>query len=332
MTGAEQAAEYKDIMGKHPNTVTALAMPLYIARHYSDHDMLIESEVAYESAIKEYDTLINKDPHGKQVPILQYLIITAYANRGNWKKAVEALEFMARKYHNSENAALALYRAALINRDVLKNYDKSLAEFQIILDGYQGDALIKNLKIDMAYLFMLRGELKRAESEYASILKQYKYDNSVCAHAILSMGMGFEDIGSWDDASKEYRIIQREYPDTLEAILAPILIAQHYLNENKITDSQKILLEVSNEPLNRLYVKQVQGEDRYGYEQQSAENILREDWYEWLNSFPIMILASPDGSTKLSGLLNIHSTYKQLFKNVIKINTNSGYSKTLVRT
>jgi TolA-binding protein len=159
-------------MEKYPMTTAGLEAPLYVARRYRENKMQEKSERVYGAAARRYIAFIATDPRGKKVPVLQYLMITAYANMGEWKEASGTLEKMAEKYPHSEGAPIALYRAALINRDMLKNYDRARADFQKLVDGYPLNKLTKNLKGDIAGLPLNRAQARSAGVEHSSIFER----------------------------------------------------------------------------------------------------------------------------------------------------------------
>jgi TolA-binding protein len=151
------------------------------------------------------------------------------------------LEATAKKYPDGDAAPVSLYRAAIIYRDVLKDQDKALALFRKIIQEYPKSKLGKNVQLDIGNLAALKGDMVQAQQEFNTLLEKYPDDTSLCAVAQMSVAMGYQKAGRWEDALREYQKLQQTYPLTKEALSVPIVVARHYQDAGNNQEATRVM-------------------------------------------------------------------------------------------
>ena len=133
----QTANKYFDrVQQEYPDTLTALNIPLYLARYYKSKGRIEESNLAYDEAIQRYKTVINKAPdETKAILVLDYLV-NCYNDREKWNEAIVSLRNIANRHPESASAQKALLIIARIYETKLKDKQKADAVYQEIIDKF----------------------------------------------------------------------------------------------------------------------------------------------------------------------------------------------------
>jgi TolA-binding protein len=234
-------AKYNELIDRYPASETGLQTLMYLAKHYQKNKQAAEAEKAFTRANRAYTSLIEAYPYTNWMPSLQSLLIATYGEQGKWKEAIAMLEATAKKYPDGDAAPVSLYRAAIIYRDVLKDQDKALALFRKIIQEYPKSKLGKNVQLDIGNLAALKGDMVQAQQEFNTLLEKYPDDTSLCAVAQMSVAMGYQKAGRWEDALREYQKLQQTYPLTKEALSVPIVVARHYQDAGNNQEATRVM-------------------------------------------------------------------------------------------
>lgn len=276
--------QIKQTIEKYKKTSTGLQIPVYLIKYYVDKNMKEESEKAYEDAIHNYMNLIEENPNDKVVPILQDMIINASSQMLKWDNAVNLLTIIYEKYPKSEFAPLAIYKKAIIYRDMLRMPQESMLLFTKIIHEYPKSKLGSSSQFELGNISILSGNYEKARKDFNKILEQYKKETSLCAAAQLSIAATYEKANKWENALLEYKKTENFYPDTIEALQVPILIARHYEQlgqKNEMNNAIKEGIKKYNDIINSKTKKNLV---IASYESLSILFTMQQKWNEALSS------------------------------------------------
>ncbi len=301
---------YNQVMEQYEGTVIAMQLPLYIGRYYQQHGMIVESENAYDAAIRRYANYIELNPYGENVPVLQNLILIAYGNQGKWDRAAGRLTDMAENNPESQAAPIALYRAARIYGGLLNRPERASELYRKIIDDYPRSVVVDGARWDVGNLSILQGNIEEGKQDFENVFESYPEDTSLHAMAQLAVARGYEREGNWEQALIEYRRLQEEYPDTIEAMRVPLLIASRYMRLNMNDDARRVL-EGSVEEYDRLINS---GDDRISpaaYDFKARVFAMQRRWNEAISVLESLRRNYPDDHRAQMALLRIGTMYQQ---------------------
>jgi outer membrane protein assembly factor BamD (BamD/ComL family) len=231
------AKEFEAVMGQYRDTRTGLEVPMYVAAHYRHNNMDEAASQAYDRAIRNYLYIIEDNPYGGHIPLVERYLMAACAAGGKWEKTVTQLEKVAAKFPDSEGAALSLYYAAAIYSNQLDQPQRAEQLLQGVIKDFAGRDICKRAELSYLSLLAGRAETDRANELLAAVTTKYQRDASFCAAARFGVAAGFDKAGRWDQALVVYRELQAKNPESLEALRAHLAVAYHFMKDNQPTEA-----------------------------------------------------------------------------------------------
>jgi TolA-binding protein len=220
--------QYNEIIGRYPETLIGMKMPLYIAQYYERNGMTDDSREAYLRAIRGYQSLVDMNPYSDNVTMINDFIVLAYLHLGQQDEALETLKRFVERYPKSKAAAMALYKMAHLYSSLYKQPEKAVAMYQRVINDYPDSTLEKDIRLEMGSMYATYGKLTEARKEFDSLMARYPRDVPLCAAAQMALASSYDRIGRTDEAIAVYQKIIAQFPRTTQAMYAYLIIADHY--------------------------------------------------------------------------------------------------------
>lgn len=176
--------EYELVTERYSGTRLALQMPSEIANYYKRHGRDEEAGLAYGRAVRRYRKLVETNPYGPVVPLVNAMIARAYVGWDKPHEALKYLESFAAGYANSEGAPAALCEAARIYRDVLRDPATSIDFYKKVMDDYPKSRITGSLNVpfSLAVSYEKAGRRDEADSAFAGAIEHFKSITSANAY------------------------------------------------------------------------------------------------------------------------------------------------------
>ncbi len=307
---------YQEILERYPVTSTGLQLPLYIVQLHMREGNAEESAKAAEKAFRSYGNLVDTNPFGKGVSTVHELTVSLLGFQGRWNDAASLLEKFAAKYPAAEAAPMALYRAALIYQDQLKDAGKAVPLFQKIIAGYPKSKLIEPAQMEIGAVALGQGNFDQARLEFDKVLKGKPENTSLKASARLAMAAGYEKAGRWDEALEEYRQLQKEQPQSDEALQVPLLIARYYQAKGSIAKRDEELDQAIQS-----YGELISGTGKkagpQAYEFLAGAYIMQQKWHETIVTLEKLCARYPQNARSADALLSIGMIYSEKLNDTV---------------
>ncbi|MFH1459045.1 MAG: tetratricopeptide repeat protein [Candidatus Omnitrophota bacterium] len=140
---------FNQILLEYEKTQKSLAVPLYIARYYSENGQDSQAQQAYLGAVMYFQSIADKYPNTKGAVLCENLIVRTYLEMGTWGKAAEYIEQLDGKYKLGPDTLLVLAR---IYDNKVKDPVRAKQIYQRILENYPKHKIIEAVKKDMKKL------------------------------------------------------------------------------------------------------------------------------------------------------------------------------------
>jgi TolA-binding protein len=112
----------------------------------------------------------------------------------------------------------------------------------------------------IAHLYLAVKEYSKAQDELTKIEQAYAKSDVITSEAVFQRATAYEDQGDWDSALKQYQVLIKSYPRTVNGLEAPLRIAMHYKSKfqpdnmmnslrDAVTHYQNLALQAPRSPL-----------------------------------------------------------------------------------
>jgi len=128
----------------------ALSMGDYISRHYQNNPIMSEAHFIYAQVLQQM---------------------------GRYVEAVAVYDTIFAGSIYQRDKATALYQIGKIYRDDLNQYDRALVYFDSIRYNFSNGLSYTNILKDIAYCYLKKGDLKKAQTQFQQLLNTHINDN-----------------------------------------------------------------------------------------------------------------------------------------------------------
>ena len=167
------------------------------------------SSIPFESKVEKHNILEE-----------YFAIAKAYKDQENYKKAIEYYE---KVLGDEEFYEFAFYEIAVCNV-YLKNWNEAKTSFEELLERDPGNS---TLKLSLAYIEAMRGNLEDAQVLYEQIVQEYPHDVEPLKNLIAVL----ISAGDAQSASQKLALLEERFPD-----------------ESTIPEMKKKIEEVAKDP------------------------------------------------------------------------------------
>lgn len=167
------------------------------------------SSIPFESKVEKHNILEE-----------YFAIAKAYKDQENYKKAIEYYE---KVLGDEEFHEFAFYEIAVCNV-YLKNWNEAKTSFEELLERDPGNS---TLKLSLAYIEAMRGNLEDAQMLYEQIVQEYPHDVEPLKNLIAVLLAA----GDAQSASQNLALLEERFPD-----------------ESTIPEMKKKIEEVAKDP------------------------------------------------------------------------------------
>lgn len=136
------------------------------------------------------------------ISVEYYSIASSYEELKNYKKAIDYYN-LAKK--NKKMRASSEYKIARCYA-LLKDWDNAQAEFEKIL---KKDPSNTNIKISLAYIMAMRGDLEASSQLYSTLVSENLTDVSILKNYISVLCAR----GMFDEANVQLAVLKEKFPD-----------------------------------------------------------------------------------------------------------------------
>lgn len=183
-----------------------------------------------QEAIKYYNKSIALNSDYQDYARLQKAMSLGYMNKLNSKvsELIKLLDF----HTNSPYEPRARFELAESYR-VLDQRENALAQYQIVVEQFPTNLLVRKSLFAMAQLYYKNNQLNLAENTYLSILGKYSNPDD-CSHAIL----GLKEVYAAQNKLDEWEVLANEYDcvdidqDELETTMFEASIFKYWKEQN----------------------------------------------------------------------------------------------------
>jgi len=127
---------YRKLIKDYPNTEVGLNLPMYIAEHFRKAGDIVKRNEAYDTAIRHYKRLAEKNPDTVLGYRAENLIVNCYLNKGEWRNAASSLEKMVMDYPMAKGVPLSMKMLADLSVRKLNNPGRAIKFFERFLEQY----------------------------------------------------------------------------------------------------------------------------------------------------------------------------------------------------
>ncbi|NOX90708.1 MAG: tetratricopeptide repeat protein [Calditrichaeota bacterium] len=212
----------------------------------------------YEKARAEFQSLALEFPKSQFAAEAWYLVGDCDEKLGDLKNAAKAYESLRVLYPKDSRASLAIYKAAMINFEHLRDYNKAVELLNILIERYPNSkeylpALIKKAKVSF--------ELSRIDEAKRLLKKALQIqsdDKKVLAEAYLVLGDIYNLLGFVEKAKKNYKQAVTLGTNSEFAGLAAFQLGRIFIQESTLEPAitlleQQLKKQSKPEILNRLH-------------------------------------------------------------------------------
>ena len=160
-----------------------------------------------------FDDITESDIRHQNISIEYYNIAKAYEDQKNYAKAIDYYLLAQHDKKLRYAADYELGRCYALNKD----WDNAQKYYEKLLNRDPDNA---NIKISLAYITAMKGDLGKACAMYSSLVKENPYN---CALLKNYISILITD-GKYEMAEEQYYILKERFPDDkdAEAILSKI--------------------------------------------------------------------------------------------------------------
>jgi TolA-binding protein len=213
--------------------VQYLTTPLKLAELYASMGDQKSEQQWLRKAESFYRNLIVGTNDPEILKTVRYNLLTTLLQDRQWQKALDLLrEFLFVYTEGSEHGAL-LFLEGKIYQDGFKQPRKAYELFKKLHDDHPDLPQASSALLSAAAEAKELGQLDLAVELYKQVLEEYPSESSVMAEAQWELAVIDEERGDWIDASSRYRLLNKEYPTTIQGLEAPLRIAYRYRKNNE---------------------------------------------------------------------------------------------------
>jgi len=193
----------------------------------------------YETARKTYYRYADLFPGAEQVPAVMVMIAETWIKEHKFQEAMPVLEEAVRQWPKSDSVPFARMRLAECLEEQ-QHYEQAVAQLEIIEQNYASFPRQDELNLAMADCQM---KLKQFGAARVRLMKVYEQsrDPALAERALFALGDSQLAEGKIVAALEVYRCAVSRFPEGRLARLAPVRMAQAYLQMGLYSRAEEVL-------------------------------------------------------------------------------------------
>ena len=235
--------EYENVIDLFPLSSMGLKTPLYIAEYYQRGKDGVKADNAYHKAIKHYQKFINEYSGTTVSAMLKDYLALAYASQGKWNEAVDIWQTLVDEYPQSQIGETLLFAIGETYSRQIKDLQKAIDTYDDFVKKNPASKIIRYAKFQIGRLYLIKEDFAKARQLFEELIRDYPAEGELRASSQLAIAVSYERQGSADKAMEIYHKLRNSFADNMPALGVPLLIAQHYLKENRAPEAENAFKE-----------------------------------------------------------------------------------------
>lgn len=232
---------YWEVVDYHPLKPKGMYAPVYILSHYKTVKDTAGEQRVYQRAVLHYEKLIKEAGPIELSVGIKYFLGVMHVSAKNWQEARNVWLSAADENKESQYSPLCLLAAAEVS---WKNgeKEKALEIYDTFYTRYENHPMAAKVSVRRAQLFHELGNYEKEREWLTDTIKRYFSDNpDAIADIRLMIGKSLQDQGLWEEAEKEYKNIESQYPTSGAALQVPLLTASYRESQGQSDEAKKLL-------------------------------------------------------------------------------------------
>ncbi len=195
----------------------------------------------FDKARAEFQSLALEYPKSPFAAEAWFLVGDCAQKLGDFKDAARAYESLRVLYPTDTRASLALFKAAMIYLNRLRDSDKANRLFSVIIERYPASAEYMPALVKKAKVLLLLGRLDAARKLLDKAFQIQSEKNSVLAEAYLIEGQINEQLGFVEKARENFKQSMALAPQSDFAGLSALRLGRLDIQDARYTEALKRL-------------------------------------------------------------------------------------------
>jgi len=215
-----------------------LQTPIYVARLYLRQGNRNMANQQYELARSYFNGVIKKWQNTEIAMAAEYQIALSYSDQRMWEKSIAILNNIVGKYRGKKQIPEIMYNLGQLYQQQLNRPRQAIQVFQQIIQNYPQGKNLGKVHLAIGAIYLQQKKYDIARQQFKQVLNNYSRDRTSCLAAQIAIAKSYELQNNWSKALNEYQWVINNYPQSAQALMMPMYIAEHY-EKNRQNDLAK---------------------------------------------------------------------------------------------
>ncbi len=255
-----------------------IKIPLRISRLYQTLGNEEKAASWLGKAGKIYRLIIENEENEAIRKEVSYNLLSVYLQGKEWKRAIEHIEELEKKYGEDRNSPSLVFIRAMIEKEGFGDSGGAYDIYMRVYDEYPESIEAPRALLAAADIRFNEKRYEDARKIYRKVVEEYAGSVAEAVQAEWQIARLLEASGDWNAASLKYKEIYQNYPNSEQGLRAPLKIIKYYLDKEQMDAARAAYGQAIGH-----YEKLVTGQNPIGVKISAESNLVtaHADLQEW---------------------------------------------------
>jgi tetratricopeptide (TPR) repeat protein len=222
--------EYEKLIDLYPLTTVGLTTPVYVIRYYQSLNDKEGEDRAYKQAVRHYEKISEDFAETDIAPAIQDYLASLYATHGNFEKAIEVWKKTMFSFPASDLAIKAFLSVADIYANGLNDFPNAILSYEAFIESYPKFERIGDIRVRLGLLYVQNNKTPQAIEVFEDLIFDSQKNTEIAVKAYVGLAHAYQKEKNTEKVVEIYEKIKVRFPERIESVGVPFLIAQYYEN------------------------------------------------------------------------------------------------------